>query len=181
MRRISVPTRRRTSRTLATGCLTALLAVAGVGAANASPSGSGGAPSVSRQVSFAGTAFATAANENVDVTGRLHVVTRLTGSEARGWTLDWNANVDHATGTGATTGDRYILRGAATGTVMYPPGPLVRAASLEPSFTLMPPGPPVHPPSPIRLLVDVSFVAAGGQLIAVQVHLGDAHPIGTTD
>lgn len=180
MWRTSVLTRSRASRTAATGCLTALLAVTGVGAAQAATSGSSGTRAFSRQVSFAGTAFATGTNENVDVTGDLHLVTRLT-SEESGWTLNWDVNLDSAAGTGGTTGDRYIMSGAAAGAVVgLPPGPPVRAASFEVGFTLLPPGPPTHPPSPIRLLVTISFDATG-QLIDVQIHPGGAPPIGTTD
>lgn len=174
MNSITVPPRRRAPRMLVAVGLTVLLVGAGVGAANACSRGS----SDSRQVRFAGTVFATESNENVDVVGRLHVVTRLTGSEQDGWTVEWHASLDHTTGTGQTSGDRYRGTGADRGTAAYPPGPPVRSAVFEASFTLRPPGGSIHPPSPCRLAVNVVYDETG-RVSDVQVHVID-HPT-TTD
>ena len=127
MNSITVPTGRRASRVLVAIGMTLLLAATGVGAANARSRGS----SDGRQVRFAGTVFATESNENVDVVGRLHVVTQLSGSEQDGWTVEWHANLDNTTGTGQTTGDRYRGTGADRGTVAFPPGPPTRSAFFE--------------------------------------------------
>jgi hypothetical protein len=135
--------------------------------------------SASTTASFAGTTFDRAEAESVDLAGALHVVVRLTGSTADGWTVDWRANVDRASGTGETTGNDYVLTGAARGTTTIPPGPPTRTAFFEPTFTLLPPGPPTHPPSPCRFLVAVSFDEAG-QVTGVDAHLADA-PAPTTD
>jgi hypothetical protein len=156
-----------------------VLAVAGVGAANAAIPRSGLTPADTRQVSFSGAVSATEANENVDVVGRLHVVTQLSGSEQTGWTGEWRANLDYTTGTGRTTGDRYRGTGADSGTVAMPPGPPVREAFFEPSFTLRPPGGSIHPPSPCRLAVNVVYDETG-QVSTVEVHVADG-PTGTVD
>jgi hypothetical protein len=129
--------------------------------------------------SFAGTTFDRAEGESVDVAGALRVVIRLTGSTDDGWIVDWHANVDHGSGTGETTGNDYVLTGAETGTAAIPPGQPVRTAFFEPTFTLLPPGPPTHPPSPCRFLVAVSFDEAG-HVANVDAHLADAAPP-TTD
>ena len=179
MNSTSVPTSRRASRMLVIGGLTVGLAAASIGAANAAPPTSRDAASDSRQVRFAGTVFATESNENVDLVGRLHVVTQLTGSEQDGWTVAWHANLDDTTGTGQTTGDRYRGTGADHGTVAIPPGPPVRTAFFEASFTLRPPGASIHPPSPCRLAVNVAYDETG-RVSDVQVHVADA-PIRTVD
>jgi hypothetical protein len=171
-------TRGRRVRTFlaATGALAAM-ALAASGVAVAMPPG----PPVraaSTVATFAGTTFDGATGEDVDLDGALHVVTRLSGADATGWSLDWSVNVDHATGTGETSGDAYVLDGADTGTATMPPGPPTRSAFFEPTFRLMPPGPPTHPPSPCRFLVAVSFDEAGA-VTGVDVHLDDAPP--TTD
>jgi hypothetical protein len=130
-------------------------------------------------VSFDATAFDHTQGEDVELTGALHVVARLTGTADGGWTLRWNANVQHGTGIGQTSGHGYVLTGAQDATVAFPPGPPVRAASFEPTFRLFPPGPRVHPPSPIRFLVSVSFDEAG-RVTNVDAH--HAHtPPPTTD
>ena len=131
-----------------------------------------------RQVAFSGTVLASETHENVDVVGRVHLVVTLAGSPGSGWALRWLSNVE-AWGTGATTGDRYRGHGTDVGTVNIPPGPPVRTAVLHPACGLIPPGPPAHPPSPCRLLVQVAFDEAG-RLSAVDVHVGDGF-VGTTD
>jgi hypothetical protein len=157
-------------------CIMLLLAAtAGVAHATAGSA----TPAASRRVSFAGTAFASAPSENVDIVGDLPLVTRLSGSDQIGWTLDWHANVTNTTGTGQVTGARYQALGADGGTVLMPPGPPVRSALLEPSFTLFPPGPPTHPPSPTRLGVTVLFDETG-QVAEVQINF-DHGSIGTVD
>lgn len=156
----------------------AAMTVTGANAASALPPG----PPVraaSTMASFDGTTFDAATGEDVVLSGALHVVTRISGTDASGWSLEWNVNVDHATGTGRTTGDSYVLDGADEGTVALPPGPPTRSAFFEPTFTLLPPGPPTHPPSPCRFLVAVSF-DEHGTVTGVDAHLADAPPP-TTD
>lgn len=94
-----------------------------------------------------GRAFSPESNENVDISGTVHVVVRLGGSESSGWTLDWRANLDSTSGIGQTTGDRYVARGADGGTVTHPPSP-IRSATFDVAFILFPPGPPTHPRIP---------------------------------
>jgi hypothetical protein len=145
-----------------------LMLAAGAASANAFAPGSVD----NRQVRFSVTTFATDSNENVDVVGRLHLVTKLTGSEQAGWTLEWRANLDNTTGTGQITGDRYRGTGADSGTVAYPSGPPVREVLFEPAFMLRPPGGSIHPPSPCRLLVNVVYDESG-RVAEVQVHAAD--------
>lgn len=175
MNSLTVPTHRTASRMLVMIGVALVVAASGVGTANASSPGS---PD-SRQARFTGTVFATESNENVDVVGRLHVVTQLSGSEQDGWTVEWHANLDDTTGTGETTGDRYRGTGADRGTVAMPPGPPTRSAFFEASFTLRPPGGSIHPPSPCRLAVNVVYDETG-RVSDVQVRVADA-PVGTVD
>lgn len=179
MNSITVPTRRRAPRMLV-ACVTVLLVVIRVDAANAATPRSAVTPADSRQVSFAGTTFAAGASENVDVVGNLHVMTQLSGSEQTGWTVEWHANLDNTTGTGQTTGDRHQGIGADRGTVAYPPGPPTRSVFFEPSFTLRPSGGSIHPPSPCRLAVNVVFDETG-QVSAVEVHVVDQPTTGSVD
>ncbi|MGI8792157.1 MAG: hypothetical protein ACR2H3_03105 [Acidimicrobiales bacterium] len=65
-------------------------------------------------MSFAGTAYNSASGEQVDLDGRVHIVASLHGSTAAGWQLDWQANLDHTTGIGETTGSRYVAAGRVT-------------------------------------------------------------------
>ena len=174
------PDHHRRPHRILTGALAAtLLWTWGAGPATASPPGPTTQTS-SGQIGFAGTTFDDATEENVDLVGHLHVRTRLTGSDAEGWIVDWGANADHATGTGESSGDPYSLHGADGGSVAFPPGPPVRTAVFEPTLTLMPYGGRVHPPSPIRLLVAVSFDTRG-RIANVQVHVGGAPSSSTTD
>ena len=166
------PTRRK-PRVLIAACTALLLSATGVGAANAVTTKPATSPAEGRQAGFRGTAFAVESEENVDISGRLHVVVQLSGSESGGWTLDWHANLDDTTGIGQATGNRYLGRG----TVAHPPSP-IRSATFELPFTLFPPGPPVHPPSPIRLNANVVF--ENGRLSGLEVRLGQA-PIGSVD
>jgi hypothetical protein len=160
------------TRLLIPALLGLLVTLLGAGAAAALPPGPP-TRSTSSQVALDGPAFASGAGEYVDITGDLHVVTSISGSETDGWTLEWHANVDHARGTGQTSGGRYVLNGATSGTETYPPGPPVRTASFEPTFSLIPPGPPVHPSSPCSVLVDLSFDEAG-HVTGVQAHFVDS-------
>jgi hypothetical protein len=123
--------------------------------------------------------FASQSNEDVEVAGRLHVVTQLTGSEETGWTFEWRTNVDNLTAKGQTTGDRYRASGTDGGTVAIPPEPPVREVIFEPSFSLLPPGPPTHPPSPCRLTVSVVYDETG-RVSDVQVRAADG-TIGSGD
>lgn len=171
------PTRKpghRRATTLLAALVAVALAVTGAGRAVAAPATS----ATSRQVSFAGTTFASQSNESVDLVGTLHVVTALSGSEETGWSLDWQTNVNNTTATGQTSGDRYVGHGTDRGTVLMPPGPPTRP-HFEPSFTLMPPGPPTHPPSPIRLNVHVHFDETG-QVTDIEVRVVDGS-FGTVD
>ena len=163
---------RRTATTALAACVAVARAVAGIGSAAASPATSDARSATSRHLYFAGTTFASESNENVDVGGNLHVVTKLTGSESAGWTLDWHTNLNHTAAIGQTTGDEYTATGTESGTVVLPPGPPVRSAVFEPSFTLLPPGPPVHPPSPIRLLVNLLFDETG-RVTDIEVQIDD--------
>jgi len=171
------PTRRK-PRVLIAACTALLLSATGVDAANAMAAKPAPSPAESRLASFSGTAFAAGPDENVDISGSLHVVVQLSGSESSGWTLDWHANLDTTTGIGQATGDRYLGRGAGRGTVTHPPSP-IRSATFELTFRLFPPGPQVHPPSPIRLSASVVF-DENSQLAGVEVRLGQA-PIGSVD
>jgi len=171
------PTRRK-PRVLIAACTALLLSATGVGAANAVTTKPATSPAEGRQTSFRDTAFAVESEEDVDISGRLHVVVQVSGSESSGWTLDWHANLDNTTGIGQATGDRYLGRGAGRGTVTHPPSP-IRSATFELTFTLFPPGLPVHPPSPIRLSASVVF-DENSQLSGVEVRLGQA-PIGSVD
>lgn len=169
---------RRRAPMLLAACIALVVVATGMGGADAA-AGSAIMQVDSRQVSFAGAIFATETNENVNMVGKLHVVTRLSGSEQTGWAVEWYTNLDNATGTGQVSGKRYLASGAGRGTVQVPPGPPVRSAFFEPWFTLYPPGPPVHPPSPCRLGVQVVF-DDNGRVSAVQIHLDQA-PIGPID
>lgn len=170
------PTRQK-PRVLLAACTALLLSATGVGAANAVTTKPAPSPAEGRQASFRATAFAAESEENVDISGRLHVVVQLNGSESGGWMLDWHANLDDTTGIGQATGDRYLGRGAGRGTVTHPPSP-IRSATFELPFTLFPAGPPVHPPSPIRFNANVVF--ENGRLSSLEVRLGQA-PIGSVD
>lgn len=162
----TLPRRSRAPAVILAACAGLLLSATGVGAANAAT-----APSTdSRQVAFAGAAYLAEADETIDITGNLHLVTRLTGFEATGWTIDWRTNLDNTTGTGEITGTRYVGSGAETGTVALPPGPPTRSVVLQPTFSLLPPGPPTHPPSPIRLGAYLAYDETG-YLVDVQIHL----------
>ncbi len=175
----STPHRRRPPRVLTGALVATLLWTCGAGPATASaPSPS--ALTSSAQTGFEGTTFDHATDETVDLAGKLHVRTRLSGSDAEGWIIEWGANADRATGTGEATGDPYSLHGFDGGSIAFPPGPPVRTTFFEPTLTLMPYGGRAHPPSPIRLLVAVSF-DTGGQINGVQVHVGDTAPGSTTD
>jgi hypothetical protein len=123
-----------------------------------------------RQVAFTGAVYLAEPDETVDLAGNLHLVTRLSGSEHTGWTVDWRANLDTTTATGQSTATHYVGSGADAGTVALPPGPPVRTAVLSPLFTLLPPGPPMHPPSPIRLGVHVAYDETG-RVTDVGVHI----------
>lgn len=170
----TVTRRLRPSALILAVCAGVLLGMSGLGAASAAT-----APSTeSRQATFAGSAYLADPNETVDLVGNLHLVTRLTGTEQTGWTLYWSTNLDHTTGTGQTTGTHYVGSGADTGTVTFPPGPPVRSASLQATFTLLPPGPPTHPPSPIRLAVHLSYDGTG-QVSDVGIHVEQS--FGTVD
>lgn len=171
------PTRRK-SRVLIVACTALLLSATGLGTANAVTTRPATSPAESRQASFRGTAFAAGPEENVDISGRLHAVVQLSGSESRGWALDWHANLDDTTGIGQATGDRYLARGAGRGTVSHPPSP-IRSATFELTVTLFPPGLPVHPPSPIRLSTHVVFEEKG-RLSGLEVRVGQT-PIGSVD
>lgn len=170
----TLPRRSRAPAVVLAACAGLLLSVTGVGAGNAAT-----APSTdSRQVAFAGAAYLAEADETVDISGNLHLATRLTGSDQAGWTLSWQTNLDNTTGTGQTTGTRYVGSGADTGTVTLPPGPPTRSALVQPTFTLLPPGPPTHPPSPIRLGAHLTY-DEGGHLTDVGVHVEGS--FGTVD
>jgi hypothetical protein len=147
-------------------CAAVLLGMTGASAATA-------ASTESSQVTFTGTAYLADANETVDIVGNVHLVTRLTGTEQTGWTLDWQTNLDNVTGFGLITGTRYVGSGADNGTVTLPPGPPTRSATLQATFTLLPPGPPTHPPSPIRLAAHVSYDETG-QVSDVGIHIEQA-------
>lgn len=170
------PTRRK-PRVLLAACTALLLSATGVGAADAVTTKPAPSPAEGRQASFSGTAFAAGPEENVDISGRLHVVVQLSGSESGGWMLDWHANLDDTTGIGQASGDRYLARSAGRGAVTHPPSP-IRSATFELTFTLSPPGLPAHPPSPIRLQANIVF--ENGRLSGLEVRLGQA-PIGSVD
>lgn len=159
--------RRRSISALGLAGLATLAGSLGVGPASAGPS----PRTVSSRLSIVGTVFDHGAGEDVALAGDLHLVT----SVSDGSTIDWHLNAGHIAGVGATTGDAYVLAGAGAGSVQFPPGPPVRTVLLQPTLTLLPPGPPTHPPSPIRLLVAVSF-GAGGQITGVDVHLDTPPP-----
>lgn len=156
-------------RSIRVVCLAALSMLAGslsAGPATAAPS----LRTVSTRVSIVGTVFDHGAGEDVTLAGELHLLTRVSDG-----LLDWHLNAGHISGTGATTGEPYLLAGTDAGSVRFPPGPPVRTVLFEPILTLLPPGLPTHPPSPIRLLVAVSF-GAGGQVTGAAVHLSTAPP-----
>lgn len=156
-------------RPIRVACLAALSMLAGslgAGPATAAPS----PRTVSTRLSIVGAVFDHGAGEDVTLTGELHLLTRVSDG-----LTDWHLNAGHISGTGATTGEPYLLAGTDAGSVQFPPGPPVRTVLIEPTLTLLPPGPPTHPPSPIRLLVAVS-VGAGGQVTGVDVHLDTAPP-----
>lgn len=167
-----------TYRTLRRGRAPAMImaACAGLALVVAGPAAAGTSTD-SRQVAFAGAVYLTEPNETVDITGAVHLSTRLSGSESSGWTLEWQANLDSTTGTGRTSGSRYVGSGADTGTVFLPPGPPVRSASLYPVFRLLPPGPPTHPPSPIRFGMTAHY-GETGRVTSVDIHIeGSFGPI----
>ena len=160
--------------------LAALLMTMGAAPAMAIPPGPPVRVDISR-VSFAGTTVDTAAGENVDLAGQLDLLTLVSGSDSTGWTVRWLANPDRAVGTGEVSGARYVLRAVDGGTVSLPPGPPVRTAFFDPTFALSPSGPAIHPPSPCRVLLALSFDAAG-RVTGVQAHVGESPPVwGTTD
>jgi hypothetical protein len=147
----------------------ALLSATGLGGLQAAPAPAP-ASAQSVQGSFAGVAYASGTAEDVDLGGRLHVVTTLQGSETSGWTLEWHTNLQNTAGDGHTTGDRYRAAGTDRGTVEMPPGPPTRTATFEPELTLYPPGPPVHP-SPVRLTVRLGSDESGEHpTIDIDVH-----------
>lgn len=98
MRTALAPTRRE-PRVLIAACTALLLSATGVCAANAVTTKPVARPAESRQANFRGTAFVAELAENVDISGRLHVVVQVSGSESSGWTLDWHANLDKTTGS----------------------------------------------------------------------------------
>ena len=123
--------------------LATLVASLGAGPATAGPS----ARTVSSRVSLAGTVFDQGAGEDVVLAGDLHLLTSISDG-----LVDWHLNAGHVAGTGAATGATYVLAGADAGSVEFPAGPPVRTALLQPTLTLMTPGLPTHPPSPIRCM-----------------------------
>ena len=169
---------RRGLRLLATVGVVGIVSTLGVAPAMAAPART--ARLANNQVGFTGTTIDNPTGETVDLAGTVHLRTLVAGSDADGWTVVWVANVDHTTGTGETTGDRYAVQGIDAGAVRLPPGPPVRTASFEPSFTLRQPGSRFHPPSPCRLLVSVSFDGAG-RIMSVDAHAGPSVPGGPID
>ncbi len=168
---------RRPSAVFVAAALGLVVAVTGVGVAGAARVGVTAVDS--RRVTFTGTTVASATNENVEVAGTLHVVTALRGSDEAGWTLSWSTNVDNTVGTGQTTADRYRGTGTDGGYFVLPAGPPVRTVTFSASFRLSPLGPPTHPPSPIRLTVDL-VLDESGRLGNVGAHL-DPGAIGPAD
>lgn len=116
----------------------------------------------SRQIDFAGQLAEAGAGEPVDVVGRVHLVSHVTGSEETGWTVRLHSNLAHVTATGAETGADYKASGSDSETVQAPPGAL-GTFSFRPEFTLKRPYPcsvkPCHRARPFFLTVDMSFDA----------------------
>jgi hypothetical protein len=136
------------------------------------------------EVPFSGSIYDAATGENVSVSGELHDVTLLRGSETAGWTVDLHSVLGFTTATGETSRATYLAYGADHGTAHYPPGPPVRAFfnlsfflhPADPCFTAPgnPPG-PCHPPVPIRALalqLKESF-NADGAVAATSIQVGN--------
>lgn len=155
---------RRVLRIVSFAGLATLVGSLGAGPVIAAPS----ARMVSTRLNIAGTVFDHRAGEDVVVAGHLHLLTSVSGG-----LMDWHLNAGQIAGTG--TGATYLVAGADAGSVQFPPGPPVRTVVVPATLTLLSPGPGTHPPSPIRLLVAVSF-GAGGQVTGVDVHLENAPP-----
>lgn len=144
-------------------------------AATCSPLGIADAEAAqSRWVPFTATVDDSACSEPFELSGRLHVVTKLSRS-GDGRQLTWAANLERASGRGRTSGGEYGATGADRGSLSIADGESSAAAS--PSFRL-------HPPSPIRgcggvrLPVSFRFSEDGSTVTAVEV---GPSVIGTTD
>lgn len=128
------------------------------------------ARTITSRLSLAGSVFDHVAGEDVALVGDLHLLTTVSNGR-----MDWRLNAGHVAGAGATTGAPYLVAGADAGSAQVEPGLPIATVFLQPTLTLLPPGPPTHPPSPIRLLVAVSFDAKG-QVSGVVVHFDNAPP-----
>jgi hypothetical protein len=125
------------------------------------------------QMPFTGTIRSSVGGETVELSGRMHVVVDVSGTETTGFNVGLHANLDETAGTGETSGQPYIGDGADQASVQLAPGPLAGSVSFSPSFVLHPPSPcrighppgPCHATSALGAHVTVSFNTDGTSVV----------------